>query len=47
MNLLARFDPGDAVTRVVLITLVQTSVVILSAALLARAAFRRRAERAA
>ena len=44
MNVLARFDPGDAVTRVVLITLVQTSVVILSAALLACTAFRRRAD---
>ncbi len=44
MNLLARFDPGDAVTRVVLITLLQTSAVILSAALLGRTVLRRRAD---
>ena len=33
MNLLARFDPGDAVTGLVLIILLQTSVVIVLAAL--------------
>ena len=44
MNLLARFDPGDAVTGLLLIVLLQTSVVILLAALLSRAVFRRRAE---
>ena len=36
MSLLARFDPGDAVTALVLLCLVQTSVVILAAAVLWR-----------
>ena len=44
MNLLARLDPGDAVTGLFLIVLLQTSVVILLAALLGRAVFRWRAE---
>jgi beta-lactamase regulating signal transducer with metallopeptidase domain/protocatechuate 3,4-dioxygenase beta subunit len=44
MNLLARLDPGDAVTRAVVVALMQTSVVILSAALLSRFALSRRAE---
>ncbi len=44
MNVLARFDPGDAVTGPLLIVLLQTSVVILLAALLSRAVFRHRAE---
>ena len=34
MNLLARLDPGDAVTGLFLIVVLQTSVVILLAALL-------------
>jgi len=44
MNLLARLDPGDAVTRAVLVALVQTSVVILLAELMSRALLRQRAE---
>ena len=44
MNLLARLDPGDAVTRAVVVASVQISVVILLAALLSRVALRRRAD---
>ena len=39
MNLLARLDPGDAVTGLFFIVLLQTSVVILLAALLSRVVF--------
>ena len=44
MNLLARLDPGDAVTGLFVIVVLQTSVVILLAALLGRTVFRWRAE---
>ena len=44
MNLLARLDPGDAVTGLFFIVVLQTSVVILLAALLGRTVFRWRAE---
>ena len=44
MNLLARLDPGDAVTGLFLNVVLQTSVVILLAALLSRVVFGRRAE---
>ncbi len=44
MNLLARFDPGDAATRAVLVSLAQTSLIILLAAPVGRFALRRRAE---
>ena len=44
MNLLARLDPGDAVTRAVLVALVQMSVVILMADLMGRALLRQRAD---
>ncbi len=44
MNFLARLDPGDAVVALVFIFLVQTSVVILLAALWSRILLRRRAE---
>ncbi len=44
MDLLARLDPGDAVTRAVLVALVQMSVVIVMAGLLGRALFRQRAD---
>ena len=43
IRLLMHLDPGDTVMRVILATLVQSSVVILLGALLARAAFSRRA----
>ncbi len=44
MSLLARFDPGDAVTGVVIVSLVQTSVIILFAAVCGRTLLRRRPE---
>jgi BlaR1 peptidase M56 len=44
MSLLARLDPGDSVTGLLLIVVLQTSVVTLLAALLGRAVFRRRAD---
>ncbi len=44
MNLLARLDTSDAVTWLFTIVVLQTSVVVLLAALLGRALFRRRAE---
>ncbi len=44
MNLLRCLDPGDAMTRAILGALVQSSVVIFLGALLARAAFSRRAD---
>ena len=44
MNLLARLDPGDAVTGLFFIVVLQTSVVILLAALSGGTVFRRRAE---
>jgi beta-lactamase regulating signal transducer with metallopeptidase domain len=44
MNLLARLDPGDAETGLFLNVVLQTSVVILLAALLGRPVFRWRAE---
>ena len=44
MNVLARLDPGDAVAGLFFIVVLQTSVVILLAALLGRAVFRLRAE---
>ena len=47
MNLLASLDPGDAMTGLVFIVVLQTSVVILLAALLGRTVFRRRAGGAA
>ncbi len=44
MNLLARFDPGDASTGLVFIILLQTSVVIVLAAFWSGTWLRRRAE---
>ncbi len=44
MNLLARLDPGGTVTGLFVIVVLQTSVVILLAALLGRTVFRWRAE---
>ena len=44
MSLLARFDPGDSVTGLFFIVVVQTSVVILLATVLGRMVFRWRAE---
>ncbi len=44
MSLLARFDPGDAVTGFILVWLVQTSAVILLAAFCGRMVLRHRAE---
>jgi beta-lactamase regulating signal transducer with metallopeptidase domain/protocatechuate 3,4-dioxygenase beta subunit len=44
MNLLARLDPGDSVTGLLLVVVLQTSVVTLLAALLGRVVFRRRAD---
>jgi beta-lactamase regulating signal transducer with metallopeptidase domain len=44
MNLLARLDPGDATIRAVLVSLMQTSIIILVAAFLSRVALRRRAD---
>ena len=44
MILLARFDPGDAVTGLVFTILLQTSVVIVLAALWSGTLLRRRAE---
>jgi beta-lactamase regulating signal transducer with metallopeptidase domain len=44
MNLVASLDPGRAVTGLFLIVMLQTSIVILVAALLGRAGFRRHAE---
>jgi len=44
MSFLASLDPGDTVTRAVLVALAQTSIVILLAALMGRAVFRQRPE---
>ena len=44
MNLLASLDPGDAVTGLFFIVVLQTSVVVLAAALLGRSLLRWRAE---
>ena len=44
MNLLAHFDPGATVTGLVLITLLQTSAVVVLSALGSGTLLRRRAE---
>jgi hypothetical protein len=44
MDLLARLDPGDSVTRVVLVALVQMSVVVVLAELIGRTLLRQRAD---